>query len=771
MMKKYIPLFIGCIFPVLLLLTGCHGGLPGEKEPVSTLLSYDAATVYSETMLPMPEDMADNFGLPADIPSEDLRSFAASEDGVYAVYHTAGGTNAVAAYHWDGTLAGTFPIPDTDLMTIIAIYPTEDGNLLALANVRESADSFFEDSALLLLDRNNTILHRYDFAEEVYRPAFAVSEECIAMVSAETLYLFDHTLQLQSRVSLSMPFSPLYTSPIGWMDADTLYYAGDDQLLYTLDIRTGYLYPLHPETILRSVTWQHYSTDERYLLWEVNSDGIYGIPHPGSGSEEPVMLCSWAASGFPRSSILVRHIHDAGNILCTSTNNINSQQVYVLLHPHEADPAAPVKKTVTIAAFQDQNLAFLQKLIGLFNAQSTEYTVELHQYENPMYPNKIDEVSEELFRTLSEGTVPDLLLMNGYGEAIYRNLEKQGYLADLSALTEGMTASAKNAARYKGTFTRIPLVIRYSTLLSGTSDAPLTLESFLAAGETLQPGQALFSSPVSADLTVVIQSLFIDTAAGTCSFDTPEFLSYLEILQNLDSLTDTSLGTPSVIQVDGNLTYRMTNADLPHTLARGDLRYLHMPLWSVSSWLLTKLSYTDTEPTVCGYPGIRAIPSIDCSFVQFREGANPDGAAAFLEYILSDTVQTSAAVTNFSFPVTSSALAEILKPEWYTVTCTNRPMMDPAGENTYSGTVMHVDAVSYEKPRDPAFPETRLIPYTDTDRDMLRSLLESEDNGTVPDPTVETILQEELSVYLSGARSAKDTAAILQNRVSIYLAE
>ena len=528
---------------------------------------------------------------------------------------------------------------------------------------------------------------------------------------------------------------------------------------------------MHSQTILPSATWQHYSTDERYLLWEVNSNGIYGIPHPGSESEEPVLLCSWAASGFPKSSILVRHIHDAENILCTSTNNISGEYVNVLLHPRKADPAAPLKTTVTIAAFHDQNLAFLQKLVGLFNAQSDAYTVELHQYENAMYPSTVDEVSEELFHTLQEGNVPDLLMMNSYGEAIYRNLEKQEYLADMSALTEGLTASAKNAARYKGTFTRIPLVLRYSTLLSGKDAAPLTLESFLAAIENLQPGQALFSTRVSANLTAVIQSLFIDTAAGSCSFDTPEFLSYLKILQNLDSLTDTELGMPHILQVDGSLTYCLTNADLPHTLARGDLQYLYMPLWSVSSWLLAKISYTDTEPVVCGYPGIRALPSVDCSFVRFREGANPDGAAAFIEYILSDTVQTSATITNFSFPVTSSALALILEPEWYTVTCQTASVMNPYTTEGTLGTRMYVDAVSYEKPHDPGFPETRLIQYTDADREMLLSLLEGENTGAAADPTVETILQEELSIYLSGDRSAKDTAAILQNRVSIYLAE
>ena len=63
---------------------------------------------------------------------------------------------------------------------------------------------------------------------------------------------------------------------------------------------------------------------------------------------------------------------------------------------------------------------------------------------------------------------------------------------------------------------------RYST-----AETPLTLENFLTDSDTLQPGQSLFSAHISGDLTAVIQSLFIDTAAQSCSFDSPEFLSYL----------------------------------------------------------------------------------------------------------------------------------------------------------------------------------------------------------------------------------------------------
>lgn len=770
-MKKHNIISILC--SICIVCTSCRNPFLPEEEDSSSLQIFNPETIYAEIYFTLPEDMAVNRGLPENIAGEDLRNFTVDENGIYAVYQTKDGMDAAAVYDWDGEVQTAFPLPETELQNISWFYPLEDGRLLTLANLRDSADSLFTDRAVILFDRDSSILYQYTFPDEVsYQSAFAVSEDCIAMVSAETLYLFDRTLQLQSEVSLALSLSTWYTNPIGWIDADTLYLHGDDRKLYSLDIHTGYLAPFCPglEPVSTGAVWQYYSTDERFILWEVTSDGIYGIPHPGSESEEPVLICSWDASVFPKDSIQVCHIRDAENILCTSTNNINSELVHVLLHPRKTDPEAPVKETVTIAAFQDQNLAFLQKLVSLFNAQSETYAVELLQYENSMIPASLEDVSEELFRTLAEGNIPDLLLINNYGEALYRNLEKQGYLADVTALTDGLTASAKNAARYKGTFTRIPLTIRYSTLLSDSVETPLTLENILTDSDTLQPGQALFSAHISGDLTAVIQSLFIDTAALSCSFDSPEFISYLELLQDLTAFTDTGMGTLQTIEVNGRLTYRMTNSGLPDTLRRGDLRYLHLPLSSVSSWILAKLSYEDVLH-VCGYPGALAIPVLNCSFVQFKDCENPDGAAAFVEYILSDTVQTSHTVTEFSFPVTSSAVEKILEPDWYTVTCSDVPIADPDREDMSFGTVLYVNSISYEKPQTPGTPEIRLIEYTDEDKVLLRSILEGENTGTVPDPTVEAILQEELSVYLSGDRSAADTARILQNRIGTYLAE
>ena len=68
-------------------------------------------------------------------------------------------------------------------------------------------------------------------------------------------------------------------------------------------------------------------------------------------------------------------------------------------------------------------------------------------------------------------------------------------------------------------------------------------------------------------------------------------------------------------------------------------------------------------------------------------------------------------------------------------------------------------------------PTDRKVFYTDWDKEVIRSLIESERGAVLSDPTLDRILSEEIGAYLSGDRSAADTAKILQSRVNTYLAE
>lgn len=108
----------------------------------------------------------------------------------------------------------------------------------------------------------------------------AVSEEQIAMVNAETLYLFDLSLNLLASHTLVQSPVYLHANGIGWADEKTLYFHGGDSLVYLLNTENGYLSPLYEKSTYSGRDTQQYSTHEDYLIWEVNHDGIWGFPSP-----------------------------------------------------------------------------------------------------------------------------------------------------------------------------------------------------------------------------------------------------------------------------------------------------------------------------------------------------------------------------------------------------------------------------------------------------------------------------------------------------------
>lgn len=64
-----------------------------------------------------------------------------------------------------------------------------------------------------------------------------------------------------------------------------------------------------------------------------------------------------------------------------------------------------------------------------------------------------------------------------------------------------------------------------------------------------------------------------------------------------------------------------------------------------------------------------------------------------------------------------------------------------------------------------------VVQFTDEDRDLFLRFLDRAVMRTSADAKLQEILSEELSYVESGIRSPAEAAAILQSRVSIYLAE
>ena len=141
---------------------------------------------------------------------------------------------------------------------------------------------------------------------------------------------------------------------------------------------------------------------------------------------------------------------------------------------------------------------------------------------------------------------------------------------------------------------------------------------------------------------------FYDREAGTCSFDTEEFLTFLSCMDRLsadyvttpEEYADFSRAQEQRMLADGSQLYRMAEfqgttgiSEILHTVQDTPFIYAGFPLLGKSVYIRSDLAAAVMKNT-----------------------AVPDGAKAFLAFLFSDDVQTGKAMAALGLPVTERAL-------------------------------------------------------------------------------------------------------------------
>ena len=160
---------------------------------------------------------------------------------------------------------------------------------------------------------------------------------------------------------------------------------------------------------------------------------------------------------------------------------------------------------------------------------------------------------------------------------------------------------------------------------------------------------------------------------------------------------------------------------------------------------------------------LHGYPTRDREIVRFRSDIDISlnaaskvklGAAQFLAYLLSDTIQLYRA--NSSLPVTISAVESLLASPTFVYA---------------PGSMYRLDLVYDEEVLETVYWDALRITYDENDLAAIRHLLYETETSADLDATVQSIIQEELSAYRAGIRSLEETQNILQSRLWIYINE
>ncbi len=184
--------------------------------------------------------------------------------------------------------------------------------------------------------------------------------------------------------------------------------------------------------------------------------------------------------------------------------------------------------------------------------------------------------------------------------------------------------------------------------------------------------------------------------------------------------------------------------------------------------------FGDIPFSLCGYPTddeSRYFIETDSlgMLSVFADSPNLGGCKEFLDFILSDDMQTSSLLTKYQLPVTRSALERLIDETryyYFSKTPSRVAGMDP----TLMTLLLEPMMTSNTYDEDAASRYT-VIEITDEDKARIMSFIDNSTSCPYPDRVILSIVNEELSVYSAGARSLEESTKIIDTRVWIYLNE
>lgn len=492
--------------------------------------------------------------------------------------------------------------------------------------------------------------------------------------------------------------------------------ASDGSYLYSVDLGTG--------VATKMLSW---------LDSDINGSNLTGIA--AVGDDQILVLCN-------------RYSMKGGN---------DTYELGVLTKI----PASEVPERTILTLGADGLGSTIQDAVIDFNRKSNEYRITLVDYSQYNTDDDYTLGTQQLDRDVVSGNCPDIIsLSNGHQDKYIA----KGALADLSALMEkddsisqdDLVAGALKAFTYDGKLYGMPYFFNVQTMIASVKlvgdRTSWTMADMAQVIEGLDDTVSVmqYTSQTEFLQQMVYQNMdqFVDYGKATCSFDSDDFIQLLTASAKLPT-DDELYGDSNEISVDYQDGYQM--------LQSGDLL--------MTSCYITGDSYSmkefyglynnkDFGMVNIGYPtseGSGVQVSTSSGFGISAKSKYQDVAWDFIKTLLTDDFQTD----QWSFPVTKSAfdqaLAESMEKDFYT---------DENGEKVYYDQSTYIGDTEYT-----------LEPLTQEQVDDFKSMVDGASVGSNYDTDIINIINEEAAAFFSGDKSAADVAALIQNRVGIYLGE
>lgn len=451
------------------------------------------------------------------------------------------------------------------------------------------------------------------------------------------------------------------------------------------------------------------------------------------GEQSYEQILDLASYGIFATNIIYLGTEDDGSIRIVDNYAMEEASEYTVLQQGESD-----KLRLTLGTITMQESSDLENAVTRFNRFQDDIRIEFINYYTA--GNHFDDEVERLKLDIVRGNVPDILEVSMIDWEMLANKGLWADLYDFMELDEEcrrdmLMPNVAEAYELGGHLYCIAPSFRIHTMWGSESVVqgrygvtfPELIQILRDNEKDVNAIYGLSTDEfVLRDLCTMGMDEFIDWENGTCHFEGEAFKEVLEFAKEYGE--DNTEGT------------------LLDRIREGKILMSAGMLYSVADYQLEKELYGE-EVNFIGYP----VQSGTGTAVSFRgsplaiyaNGENTDAAWQFVKYFLLNGYDGN------GFPVIREQFdAKMLQDM--------EPSKDNLPRRTYSdrynGYIMVYEAAQ-------------------EDVDAVRGLIERADCKYQFHPEIQNIISEEAEAYLTGQKSLEEVAALIQNRVNLYLEE
>lgn len=419
------------------------------------------------------------------------------------------------------------------------------------------------------------------------------------------------------------------------------------------------------------------------------------------------------------------------------------------------------KQVIRIADCMGSDIV-LSDIVKYYNSEheSSDYRVEIVDYS--IEGEAIDKAFEKLKLDMISGNSPDIIPF-GSEMPIDTFSSKEDIFVDMYTLLdndpdlsrEDFLPNILEALESDGRLLSVSPSFVVSIVAANPGYEGVcegwTIDDMITAYEAAPAGIDFFSQTEEQPRIVFWDlygntSMFVDYDNAECSFDSPEFIKYISFFQ------ENEIGLTWEEYEQNNSSGFLDDSD--------DEAFITTRL----SWFNFSHVHSDVkgrfggEIVLTGFPGPDSgslYLGLTTEYGIMANSKNVDGAWDFIRTMFSDYYYDN--IERYSFPVTVDKFNEMCdehtKDKTYVDSETGETVTEKwTYQNNASGEHIPIDNFTSE--------ECELY------KNYIKSAKVRKD-----DSQVYNICREEIQYYFEGERSAEETAAIIQNRISIYLSE